>query len=271
MLGAVESTRGGGEDVTATENMYYDVLHTLVPNIIHPKTGITSEIFRTTTGQINGDDNSYSRNSAGEVIVLNDNNFLFNSGIVASEVNETDNMSGVKSFKLELDMTSTSDFVSPVVDVGSIGANTIMNRIDAGTTATNTGTVASTEPEGDNNAAIYCTRLVQLENPASQLKVVFDGFRPAGIADGQIRTYFKLLKSDSTLPFEELGWTEFATTNVPDADSSKFRSYEYDALDLEEFVGFAIKVVMQSKRTVEPCAIRAVSYTHLTLPTKRIV
>ena len=257
MLGAVESTRAGGEDVTATENMYYDVLHTLVPNIIHPKTGITSEIFRTTTGQINGDDNSYSRNSAGEVIVLNDNNFLFNSGIVASEVNETDNMSGVKSFKLELDMTSTSDFVSPVVDVGSIGANTIMNRIDAGTTATNTGTVASTEPEGDNNAAIYCTRLVQLENPASQLKVVFDGFRPAGIADGQIRTYFKLLKSDSTLPFEELGWTEFATTNVPDADSSKFRSYEYDALDLEEFVGFAIKVVMQSKRTVEPCAIRA--------------
>ena len=166
-------------------------------------------------------------------------------------------MSTVKSFKLELDMTSTSDFVSPVVDVGSIGANTIMNRIDAGTTATNTGTVASTEPEGDNNAAIYCTRLVQLENPASQLKVVFDGFRPAGIADGQIRTYFKLLKSDSTLPFEELGWTEFATTNVPDADSSKFRSYEYDALDLEEFVGFAIKVVMQSKRTVEPCAIRA--------------
>ena len=28
-------------------------------------------------------------------------------------------------------------------------------------------------------------------------------------------------------------------------------------IDLEEFVGFAIKVVMQSKRTVEPCAIRA--------------
>ena len=65
------------------------------------------------------------------------------------------------------------------------------------------------------------------------------------------------VSADSTLPFEELGWTEFATTNVPDADSGKFRSYEYDALDLEEFVGFAIKVVMQSKRTVEPCAIRA--------------
>ena len=73
--------------------MYYDVLHTLVPNIIYPKTGITSEIFRTTTGQINGDDNSYSRNSTSETIVLMTIT-LFTSGIVASQINETDNMSG---------------------------------------------------------------------------------------------------------------------------------------------------------------------------------
>ena len=76
------------------------------------------------------------------------------------------------------------------------------------------------------------------------------------LVDGEIRTYFKLLKSDSTLPVEELGWTEFATTNVPDADSSKFRSYEYDADNLEEFIGFAIKIVMKSKDTTQPCGIK---------------
>ena len=186
---------------------------------------------------------------------------MVTSGIVASGVNETNEMGSAKSFRLELDMTSTSDFVSPTVDIGSIGSNTIMNRIDSVTTssdlAANSTFVAPTEPEGDNNAAIYCTRLVQLENPATQLKVIFDGFRPAGIADGDIKTYFKLLKADNTLPTEELGWTEFGTENVPDADSSKFRSYEYNADNLEEFLGFAVKIVMKSKDTTKPCAIRA--------------
>ena len=128
--GTVANVTGGGSNVTATENMYYDVLHTLVPNIIYPKTGITSEIFRTSTNTPQGTASSYSRNNTSETIILNDNNFMTTSGIVASQINETDNMSSQKSFKLEIDMTSTSDFVSPIVDVGSIGANTVMNRIN---------------------------------------------------------------------------------------------------------------------------------------------
>ena len=74
---------------------------------------------------------------------------------------------------------------------------------------------------------------------------------------GEIRTYFKLLKIRCTSPSRRIGWTEFATTNVPDADSSKFRSYEYDADNLEEFSGFAIKIVMKSKDTTQPCGIKA--------------
>ena len=263
--GATESTKAGGSSVNATENMYFDVIHTLVPNIIYPKTLITANMFKTSTGGVNATSttNSYALNSNSESIVLNDNNFLNTSGIVASQVNETGEMAGKKSFKLELSLTSASDFVSPVVDVGSIGANTIMNRINSVSSLTDLASnrtgdfVEGTEPEGDNNAAIYCTRLVQLENPATQLKVIFDGYKPSGTASGEIKTYFKLLKADSTLPVEELGWTEFATTNVPDADSSKFRSYEYDAENLEEFIGFAVKIVMKSKDTTLPCAIRA--------------
>ena len=262
-LGSTESTRAGGSSVIASENMYYDVIHTLVPNIIYPKTSLSSQFFKTSTGGVNANSggNSYTRNTASQNIVLNDNNFMVTSGIVASQINETNEMASAKSFRIELDLISESDFVSPVVDVASIGANTIMNRINHVTTtsdiATNTSLVAGTEPDGDNNASIYCTRLVQLENPATQLKVIFDGFRAAGTADGEIKTYYKLLKSDSTLPVEELGWTEFGTDNVPDADSSKFRSYEYDATNLEDFVGFSVKVVMKSKDTTMPCAIKA--------------
>ena len=260
-LGGTDNVTGGGVNIFATENMYFDVVHTLVPNVIYPKTSLGSELFKTSTNQPQGTGNSYSFANASQTIVLNDNNFMTTSGIIASQINETNEMGSAKSFKLELDMTTTSDFVSPIVDVGSIGANTIMNRIDSISSsndiATNSTFVESTEPEGDNNSAIYCTRLIQLENPATQLKVIFDGFKPAGTALGEIRTYFKLLKADNTLPTEELGWTEFATDNVPDADSSKFRSYEYDADNLEEFLGFSVKIVMKSKDTTQPCAIRA--------------
>ena len=244
--------------------MYYDIIHTLVPNIVYPKTTLTSNMFKTSTGNLNSPSaggNSYTKASSSNTLVLNDNNFMITSGIVASQINETNEMASAKSFRLNIGLTSSSDFVSPVVDMGAIGANTVMNRINhvssANDLATNTTLVEGTQPDGDNNACIYCTRLIQLENPASQLKVIFDGFRAAGTADGEIKTYYKLLKADSTLPIEELGWTEFATTNVPDADSSKFRSYEYDAEGLEDFVGFAIKVVMKSKDTTMPCAIRA--------------
>ena len=182
-LGATESTRAGGNSVLASENMYYDVIHTLVPNIIYPKTALSSQFFKTSTGGVNANTtgNSYSKSNASLNIVLNDNNFMVTSGIVASQINETNEMGSAKSFRIELDLVSESDFVSPVVDVASIGANTIMNRINHVTTssdvAVNTPLVAGTEPDGDNNASVYCTRLVQLENPATQLKVIFDGFR----------------------------------------------------------------------------------------------
>ena len=260
-LGGTDNVSGGGRNMTATENMYYDVIHTLVPNVIYPKTSLGSNLFKTSTNQPQGTSNSYAIANNSQTIVLNDNNFMTTSGLVASSINETNEMGSAKSFKLELDMVTSSDFVSPIVDVGSIGANTIMNRINSVSSssdiATNTAYVSPTEPDGDNNAAIYCTRLIQLENPATQLKVIFDGFKPAGTALGEIKTYFKLLKADNTLPTEELGWTEFSTENVPDSDSSKFRSYEYDASNLEEFLGFSVKVVMKSKDTTQPCAIRA--------------
>ena len=130
-MGGTDNVKGGGVNVLASENMYYDVVHTLVPNVIYPKTSLGSELFKTSTNQPQGTGNSYSIANASQTIVLNDNNFMTTSGIVASQINETNEMGSAKSFKLELDMTTESDFVSPVVDVGSIGANTIMNRIDS--------------------------------------------------------------------------------------------------------------------------------------------
>ena len=87
---------------------------------------------------------------------------------------------------------------------------------------------------------------------------MFDGYRPTtSDGDTQILTYYKLQHQDDSTPFDSKGWIQFGTTNVPDADSSQFRSYDYNALNLDEFIGFSIKVVLKSKQTSRIPALRS--------------
>ena len=69
-LGGTENASGGGRTVFATENMYYDVVHTLVPNVVYPKTNIGAELFKTSTNQPQGTGNSYSLANASETLSL---------------------------------------------------------------------------------------------------------------------------------------------------------------------------------------------------------
>jgi len=151
--------------------------------------------------------------------------------------------------------------VSPIIDVGTIGALAIMNRINnidvAGDVTTGTTYVPSTESEGDNNAMVYCTRKVTLKNPASSLKVFADNFRPANT---DLKFMYKLISSDEEIPWDEKDWQFFNTDGSPDIaisnDGKNFKEYEYTADELPEFVAFAIKIVGQSNNT---CVVPLVS------------
>ena len=77
----------------------------------------------------------------------------------------------------------------------------------------NTEYVPSTEPEGDNNSAIYITKSVQLENPATALRVFFAGNK---VDTSEIKVLFKILRTDDTSSLDELGYTFFNDTGLPD-------------------------------------------------------
>ena len=127
--------------------------------------------------------------------------------------------------------------------------------------------VASTEPEGDNNSAIYLTKRVTLENPATALKVLFNAHRPA---TSEIKVLFKILRTDDASDFDDLGYNFFNTTGVDDndtpasADVDDFQEYIYTAGvtddgigdPLDEFISFQIKIVMQGTNSSEPPRIK---------------
>lgn len=137
-----------------------------------------------------------------------------------------------------------------------------LNNIDSATskkvdTTTNSlpeGTVyvASTEPEGDNNAMVYCTRKVNLKTPATAIRVTADLFKPATT---DIKFMYKILKNDESTPWDDLGWEFFNTNGSPDAtlesDARNFKEYDYTAEGLAEFSAFAVKVVGQGTNTSE--------------------
>ena len=126
---------------------------------------------------------------------------------------------------------------------------------------------ASTEPDGDNNSAIYLTKQVALENPATAIKVLFAAHRPA---TSEIKLMYKILRTDDASDFDDLGYNYFNTTGVDDqsvaasADEEDFREYIYTAgvtddgigNPLDEFTGFQIKIIMQGTNCAEPPRIK---------------
>ena len=122
----------GGSTVTATQNRLFDVLQPQIGHVVHPATTLTSTL-RTTTGKsVHGSETAFSLqgSTAAENIVLGDNYYFDNPRLVASDINQTNEMSGSKSIVMNLTMSSTNANLSPVIDLQRINAFAISNRLN---------------------------------------------------------------------------------------------------------------------------------------------
>ena len=256
----VENTSAGGESVTATQNAYFDIIHTAIPSLELPNTTITTTFKATSTVPAtylsSYTNDAYAKDTSSTTITLNDNNQLIAPKIVASGINESEEMSSAKSLEILCQLNSTANNVSPVLDVDSLGAMMIQNRINKidSTTDIEAGTyVSSTESKGDSNASIYMTKKVQLENVANAIHLMFDGYKvPNATTDPSIDVYYKVAGTDTSLPFDELGWTLGTIKKVVQPDASEFREHLYEIEGLDDFNTFSIKLVLQSIDSANP-------------------
>jgi hypothetical protein len=250
---AIESVVGGGGSATATYNIYYDTLHTIIPLIELPNTTITGTFLGTSATQasyVAQPTPSYTKETTTTNVILNDNNYLRTPQIVASSINETSEMGGTKSFNLTTYLDSSQNNVSPVIDVDSIGILGIQNRInkvDSASDVQANSWIQPTEARGDNNAAIYMTKKVQLKNPANSIHVLFDGYRaPHGTTDPTIDVYYKVLGPDANLQFTDMGWVLATIKETVQPDATSFKEHLYEIEGLEDFTVFSVKIVLQS-------------------------
>ena len=137
--------------------------------------------------------------------------------------------------------------------------NKISSASDLGVAALHGDYVNSEAAGGDSNEAIYITRRVALDNPASGIKLFLDINR---FASADVKVMYKILRSDDASDFDEIGYNFFNTTGAPDTvvnpslDVDDFKEYEYTANNLDEFIAFSIKIVMQGSNSSEPPRIK---------------
>ena len=271
----------GGTDGKATENYMMDTGKIVLQLMEISGSDVTTKI-RTTSATsasrvsgeatlLGGTETSFVLASGSAAVEVSPNeNIQFSSPVmIASGINESNEMSTNKSFEVLATLSTPLENISPVIDTQRMGVIAVANRLnniqvstDYYTTSTQSrsdvfkdGYAPSTAAEGDINAAVYMTRKVSLANASTSLKVLFDAIR---FSSAYIDVYYKVLKSDDTSPFESIDWTLMTADKIVSESQSyiDFKENAYEIKGLADFIAFSVKIVMRGTKSTEPPFIK---------------
>ena len=121
----------GGTSVTATRNILYDVVQPVAGVIQPPNTTINATLRATTGKTLEGSETEFSLTTASNQVAveLNEDYYFTGPKLVASAINETNEMSSSKSLNLNLTFNSTADNLSPVIDTSRLSTHLIRNHL----------------------------------------------------------------------------------------------------------------------------------------------
>ena len=254
---ATSTSRIGGNAILASRQILYETAIPAVQTMTPEGTLINLTSISTTGFSISGQQVGvgYIKGATYEPLAMFENNEFFVPQIIPSTQQRINNLpSGVKSNTMKLDLTSTDENLSPVVDMQRASQWLIHNRIDfqsANGDSDNRSNplifVEETDKSAGSALAKHITRPVTLVQDAVGLKVLLAANRPS-VTDFEV--YFKTLQEGEQ--FADVNWTEVVreTTQPTDENPNIYRDYEYliggDTGLETPFTRFALKIVMFS-------------------------
>lgn len=134
---ATSSGDVGGSSVVATENRAFDVAQLQIGTLNLPATSLSGTLKTTTGKSVHGTETPFTLDTTASNTVLQDNIYFTSPRLVASSINEANEMTG-KSLVVNLTMSSTNANLSPVIDLKRTNVFVINNRL-------NNPTVSSTD------------------------------------------------------------------------------------------------------------------------------
>ena len=242
---ATSTGTGGGSVIYATNNRHYDTLYAILSNLQVPGTSI--RFYATTYSQQSIDGSEAAYQVQNEFEILPNATVEFGSPkVIGSAAVEAGNIGGAKSFKIRAVLTSTSDKLSPVIDMDRLSLITIQNIIgDAGNNnASYSNYVAETSSTGGSELAKYITRRVDLSEEADVIDVYIAANRPSG---SNIDLYYKTVGGGSDTDFNSVDWILAPSTEaIVINDGGSFEEVKYSIDPPGSFGSMAFKIVLRS-------------------------
>ena len=256
---ATAGIRTGGYRVSATKNIPFELITPTIQIMQFKETGV-SPTLNTTSGTSVGnggtvvDQASFVNNGVYDDIQLNDENYFDNPRIICSKINEANKLEGNKSLTMKIAFDTSKNNLSPVVDLDRVSVITTSNKINSWEggpqvlglqSEINPQGDVSTLPYGDQNDAVYLTRVARLANVSRSIRVMVSMQR---YGDSNIDIYYRTQKPGSEKQMNDIGFQkipvpEIGSTNVGEEE---WEDFEY-VVEGEEFQAFQIKIVMKSK------------------------
>ena len=274
VTGSVTTIRNGGTEVFATENYRIDLMKTYTPTLELPGTAISAKVRTTSATSPGGSETPFTTTTEAKAlpIALNQEYQFETARMVASRLNEVNEMDSNHSFFLDLVFKTDNTYLSPVLDLTDPTVMCIGNRfgnVDSASdvytpTGSDSNYVPHTEPVGDSDTAIYLTKPVQLENTATAIKLFLDVHKPA---TSEVKALFRVLPAEGEDDIKNIPFTLFNGNGLPDIgvattaqDSEDFVEYKYTAgvndfgagVELQDFQQYQIKLVMQGTNSAKP-------------------
>ena len=275
-LNSTKST--GGSNIKATQNIQFEIAKPIIQSVVHPETQLRGEIRTTSGTSISGSEISFL-DQGFEPLSLDENNYFSTPRIIASRVNETekliDNL-GNKSLQVRLNLSTGDSRLTPSIDLDRTGMILVSNRVNSVVTDFATDSRVSTVKD-DPSAFIYATKPIELEIPATSIRVVVAGYiNPYS----DLRALYSILNDPNEDPiyYPFPGYSNriesgqvidpanndgTSDTLVPkndtlgfDSNEIAFKDYEFTIDNLESFRYFSIKLVGTSTNQSYPPRLR---------------
>ena len=252
----------GGTTIVASQNRTFDVINLSgIQTMTLPETSLDMSIRPTTGKSVHGSESEFSltANSNKVAVVGKDNIYFTAPQMVASEINETNEMSSQKSFWNIITLNTTNTKVSPVLDTQRMSAFTITNRLNQPTSSNTPSFVANTAPTGTSTAAVYCTKSIVLETSSTSLDIrLTSNVR----SSSSVKVFFRIVGSDDDTTIDKVAWTPFNSdgsedlTVSPAENDTTFREYKYSEASLKDFTTFQLKIELTGSISSYPPKIK---------------
>ncbi len=229
----VISDVGGGNSVTVTQQVVYDIFIPQVQTITPNGTNISAsvrQVLGKSYGSGRSDSNMTTYNmSSQSSVFLNNINSNEQPGVIAS----TDNSSS-ETIEFSLSLSTQDSKVSPIIDLQRVSVLALENVID---------TV---------DAAQHITTPTVIDDASEGLKVIFSANRPSS---STFELYVKTAPDEDGLTSSD--WVQVTLDEpVPSDDNlDTFRDYEFTH-NANQFSVFQVKLVMKSTNSSKSPTIR---------------